>query len=90
MCPVFLSTPAPNNLNVCFLLCVSFYFYVHRYFVCVYVHVRESDPLEWELQTTVSYHVCAENLTQVLWLRTAGDLNCRAISPALGFFFFLR
>jgi hypothetical protein len=61
MCPIFLSTPVPNHLDVCFLLCVSFYFYVHRYWVCMYVHVKESDPLEWELQTTVSYHVCAGN-----------------------------
>ena len=34
---------------------------------CVYACVRVQDPLELEVQTVVSYHVVAENSTQILW-----------------------
>jgi hypothetical protein len=36
-------------------------------FCCVYACVRVQDPLELEVQTVVSYHVVAENSTQILW-----------------------
>jgi hypothetical protein len=42
-------------------LFLSFKFYVHWYFACLYVCVRVSGPLELKLQTAVSCHVVAGN-----------------------------
>lgn len=52
------------------ILMIYFLFYVHWYFVCMYVCVRVSNPLELELQTLVSCHVGNRNCrgwTQILW-----------------------
>jgi hypothetical protein len=38
-----------------------FLFYIYWCFACVYICVRESDPLELELQMVVSCHVVAGN-----------------------------
>ena len=52
-----------SHLRLSFISFLNFiiYCYVHWCFACMYVCVRVSDSLELELQTVVSFHVCAGN-----------------------------
>jgi hypothetical protein len=51
---VVLDTSVQYSLQICSLFLCTLVF-------CLHVCVRESDPLELELQTVVSSHVGAEN-----------------------------
>ena len=57
------SFQVPDCWLRCFfsLLFILILFYIHWCFTYMYVYVRVLDPLELELQTFVSCHVCAGN-----------------------------